>query len=277
MLEMPECNTLARQLRETVTGKRITGVVAAHTPHGLSWYTGEPSDYPDKLQGLTVEDARAIAAYVEIVLSDDMRLAFRDGINLRYIELGGKVPDKHQLLLSFSDGSHLVCTVQMYGGMELFLHGTKDDRYYTAASDKPTPLSDEFDFDYFRALYREERPSLSAKALLATEQRIPGIGNGSLQDILWNARINPQTALRRLDERDMERLFGAVKNTLAAMTKCGGRDTEKDLFGNAGGYESVLSSRTAKSPCKACGSPITKKSYLGGSVYYCESCQPILK
>lgn len=59
------------------------------------------------------------------------------------------------------------------------------------------------------------------------------------------------------------------------MTKLGGRDTEKDLFGNSGRYKTMMSKNNVGIACMACGDIIKKESYLGGSVYYCESCQVI--
>ena len=59
------------------------------------------------------------------------------------------------------------------------------------------------------------------------------------------------------------------------MTDKGGRDTEKDLFGNFGKYKTILSKNTYKNPCPNCGGTITKEAYLGGSVYYCQICQPL--
>jgi Formamidopyrimidine-DNA glycosylase len=53
----------------------------------------------------------------------------------------------------------------------------------------------------------------------------------------------------------------------------GGRDTERDLFGNWGGYETKLSKNTARSLCPNCGGAIKKATYMGGSIYYCEHCQ----
>lgn len=58
------------------------------------------------------------------------------------------------------------------------------------------------------------------------------------------------------------------------MTIKGGRDTEKDLFGCSGGYMTKLSKKTVKEPCRICSGQIIKKAYLGGSIYYCEGCQP---
>ena len=53
----------------------------------------------------------------------------------------------------------------------------------------------------------------------------------------------------------------------------GGRDTEKDIFGNEGGYKVLLSKNTFKSPCPKCGVVLKKETYLGGSIYYCPCCQ----
>ncbi len=59
--------------------------------------------------------------------------------------------------------------------------------------EKPSPLSEKFDLEYFNSILSGTgTEKLSAKAVLATKQRIPGLGNGTLQDILFNAGIHPQ-------------------------------------------------------------------------------------
>jgi formamidopyrimidine-DNA glycosylase len=59
------------------------------------------------------------------------------------------------------------------------------------------------------------------------------------------------------------------------MTEQGGRDTERDLFGQPGGYRTILSKNTVGTGCPACGTMIGKEPYLGGAIYYCEICQPL--
>jgi len=54
----------------------------------------------------------------------------------------------------------------------------------------------------------------------------------------------------------------------------GGRDTEKDLYGNTGGYATKMSKNALTAGCPMCGGTVTKEAYLGGSVYYCSHCQP---
>lgn len=273
MLELPESQTLARQLRESILGKRIEKVQANATPHGFAFYHGDPEGYGNLLNGKTVDDARAFGGLVEIA-AGDTRLVVNDGVNMRLYPKGVKQPDKHQLFVELSDGSALICTVQMYGGMQAFKADAYDNPYYHIAKTKPFPLGDTFDDAYFEKMLKDAKPTLSAKALLATEQRIPGLGNGVLQDILFRARIHPKTKLSTLTQEQNARLFTTVKETLRDMTEKGGRDTEKDLYGQPGGYACLLSKNTLDKPCPICGGTLVRQAYLGGNIYFCPGCQP---
>jgi formamidopyrimidine-DNA glycosylase len=113
------------------------------------------------------------------------------------------------------------------------------------------------------------------KAFLATEQRIPGFGNGVLQDTLFKARLNPKRKLCDLDDEGRARLFAVLKAVLQEMTDRGGRDTETDLYGDPGGYTTLMSRNTVGKPCPSCRQPIKKSSYMGGAVYFCPECQPV--
>jgi formamidopyrimidine-DNA glycosylase len=144
---------------------------------------------------------------------------------------------------------------------------------YHIAKRKPSPLSEAFDRAYFDSLFDENTGDLSAKAFLATEQRIPGLGNGVLQDILWTAKIHPKQKMACLSRKEISQMYRAVKSVLQKMTDQGGRDTERDLFGCPGGYQTILSKNTVAKPCPVCGTIIRKEPYLGGSIYVCEDCQ----
>lgn len=277
MIEIPEAASLCEQINETVKGKRIEDILVNQSPHKFAWFQGEPDEYDVKLNGKTIERAYAYGGLVEISLGTT-KLLFGDGINLRYFIEDEKLPQKHQLLIQFEDRSVLTATVQMYGGIWCFEDGEFDNKYYLIAKQKPSPLSKEFDFEYYSKIVTDEAlQKKSAKALLATEQRIPGLGNGVLQDILFNAKIHPKRKVSTLSQEEIEALFYSTKSTLHEMTIKGGRDTEKDLFGCCGGYTTKLSKKTVKYPCKVCGGNIIKKAYMGGSVYYCEGCQILYK
>lgn len=80
------------------------------------------------------------------------------------------------------------------------------------------------------SLYPAGGKKLSAKAFLATQQRIPGLGNGVLQDILWEAGIDPRYPMQDAPEEAFRSLYDAVNQVIKAMAEQGGRDTERDLF-----------------------------------------------
>jgi len=138
-------------------------------------------------------------------------------------------------------------------------------------------LDDRFDLDYFHRMINTTGKNLSVKALLATEQRIPGLGNGVLQDILYNAGINPRSKVATLSDQTIKGLFSSIKETLSEMISYGGRNTEKDIFGRNGGYRCKMSKNSYYELCPNCGSRIMKEAYMGGSVYYCPACQNIDK
>lgn len=273
MLELPEAAAIAGQIKETMTGKRIIKVIAAYTPHKFAWYQGDPANYSALLIGKTITQANGYGGMVEIK-ADDVLILVNDGVRLRLLDAAEPRPKKHQLLIEFEDNTALSASVQMYGGILCFSDGELDNPYYDVAKSRPSPLSEDFSWSYFeKMISSSEVQKLSAKAFLATEQRIPGLGNGVLQDILLYAGINPKTKINTLSEEKKVLLFKQVKTVLTEMTNLGGRDTEKDLFGNPGGYKTLMSKNSMNFGCAVCGGQIKKESYLGGSVYYCENCQ----
>jgi len=274
VIELPEAAVLAKQINEIVVGKKIRNVIAVQTQHKLAWYFGNPQEYKSLLTGKVISGAASYGGQVEIT-AGKAKLLFSDGVNLRYYNKGEKLPDKHQLLLEFDDGSSMVGWVQMYGGLSAFPKGKNDNKYYLIAKEKPSPLSGDFNENYFKSLFDESTVKLSLKAFLATEQRIPGLGNGVLQDILFNAKMHPKKKAGTLSAADQRILFDSIKNTLSEMTAKGGRDTENDLLGKPGAYKTKLSKNTVGQPCLICSTLIRKEAYLGGSIYYCARCQSI--
>ena len=273
MLEIPESAVIAKQLKETVGGRRIVHVEAARKKHGFAFYRGEPSSYPAMLVGKTLDDAYPLAGWVEMRLGD-MRLTFNDGVRVRHLDKDVPRPDAHQMLIEWDDGGATMCTVQMYGGLSAFREGENDNPYYMAAKNAISPLADAFDA-HFARLVGEAKQSLSVKALLATEQRIPGLGNGCLQDILFLARVHPQSKVSALSDAEKEALRKSIRGTLCKMIEQGGRDTEKDIFGKSGGYATILSGKALDKPCPACGGTVIRKAYMGGNIYVCPRCQPL--
>jgi len=274
MMEYPEVQTVARQANKELVGKTITQVFTPTNLSKFTFFSGDVNDYIPLLTGRKILSAQGSGMFMDLRMDDDVTLSLGDGVILKYGDAGAKIPAKYQLLLVFDDETFLALTVAMYG-MIYACRGEFDNIYHQMSFEKISPLSDAFDMNYFNGLIDREKKNLSVKALLASEQRIPGLGNGVLQDILFNARINPKRKIQSLSAEEKTRIFNSIKNTLTDMEIKGGRNVETDLYNKAGGYQTILSSKTYKNPCPVCGSTIIKEPFMGGSVYYCPTCQPL--
>ncbi|MCL1839934.1 formamidopyrimidine-DNA glycosylase [Candidatus Saccharibacteria bacterium] len=273
MIELPEVNTISKDLRKTILGKTITDIKGDFKSHKFTFYYQNPEKYRSFLVGKKITDIISRNFYIEIA-AENYKIIFRDGANIRYYEPGQPEPAKSQFFIKFNDGSFLNVTVQMYACIAVFNQKEGiNNEYYHMDLDGIGALDKEFTYDYFKSLITQQTLKLSAKALLATQQRIPGIGNGVLQEILFNAKIRPRTKIQGLSKSQIKKLYESIGETLSAMIKQNGRDTEKDIYDNPGKYETIMSNKNYKNGCPLCGSPITKENYLGGSVYYCPVCQ----
>ncbi|NDW08966.1 endonuclease VIII [Dysgonomonas sp. 520] len=274
MLEIPESKTIGIQADSILVGKQISEVIQASSPHKFAWYNGDPAKYNDLLKDRIITGCRGHGAYVDILCDENVTIAIGDGTNIKYYPAFEEHPKKHQLIVVFKDRSFLVFTVAMYGAIFAY-KGQFDNPYYRGSLNSISPLQDDFDFSFFNGIFNSVKKDMSIKALLATEQRIPGLGNGVLQDILFNAGIHPKKKISTITDLAKEDLFHSLKVTLRSMTEKGGRDTEKDFYGNFGRYSTILSKKTVNKPCPNCGNTIVKEPYMGGSIYYCPTCQTL--
>ncbi len=263
MIEIPEVVVLADQINESMAGKRIKGIKIPRSLGRFSFYLGDPNDYDTLMRDSYICGGRAIGGMVEI-MADDKRIVFSDGAIPRLFDRNEEPNRKSQLTIEFSDGSFLCVGIQLYGGLWCFSQGGFDNIYYSVAQEKPSPLHSDFDESYYLRLFETEKSEkLSLKAFLATEQRIPGLGNGTLQDILWTAELHPKAKVGSLSSDDRQRLLNSIKNVLKNMADNDGRETERDLFGKAGEYTTKIGRTTYGEPCPRCGRNIERQDYLG--------------
>lgn len=273
MLEFPEVLNISEQLRNNIVGKRVKMALPPTKVHKFCWYNGDPTEYNDAIKNCEIVSVEGFGIFVEIVFDNGYKLCFNDGVNVRIIN-NDEIPKVYQLLIELNDNSSVVFTVAMYGG--IILHNDNyDNEYYIKSRKSIAPLSSEFE-GFYRKIFAESKPNLSVKAFLATEQRFPGIGNGVLQDILFEAEINPKRKISTLSDSEKDNLLSCINSVLKEMIQKGGRDTEKDIFGHKGGYKVQMSKNSLGTGCPKCGNEIVKETYLGGSIYYCPLCQPLI-
>jgi formamidopyrimidine-DNA glycosylase len=275
MFELPEFQTLARQMNTTLRGKIIQRGQLGNSPHKFVWYNTSHDEFKRLTKGKIVGEAWAKGVWLFIMLEPEHVLLFGEcGGKVLYHVPGSQVPKKHHMFITFEDGSFLTALTQMWGAMELYEKGKEQDRKYIKDM-MTTPIEPEFAFDYFTNLIDElvEGKKRTAKGLLTQDQMIPGLGNAITQDILFRARIHPKLSIRDMTTDQRRALFDAIVTTVGEVIEKGGRYDEYDLFGNRGGYVRIMDKNAVGRPCPRCGGEIEKIRYLGGSCYLCPNCQ----
>jgi len=275
MIELPEALAIARQMSRELKGKRIREGIRGNSPHKFAFYSRPPDEYQTILAGKTMGEATDHGGEILAAVEPDHVLVLGCGgerILLHKDE--SSLPKKHQLLLSFSDGTFLSVTVQGWGAA-LLLHKSELHDHPLVGRRQVSPLDEGFTFERFQRLFGEleEGDSRSVKFFAVSKPGIWGLGNGYLQDILFRAKIHPRRRAVSLDDQEKRAFYEAVKGTIREAAELGGRDTERDLYNRPGRYVRTLDSRTLGRPCPQCGTAIEKIFYLGGASYFCPSCQ----
>jgi Formamidopyrimidine-DNA glycosylase len=275
---------IATQLTSLAEGKTITSITANQNPHTFVWFATTPSraftdasaavDFAPLLVGKKIDritvNTGGYGFFNFIHIGN--RALICDIVPL-YTAPGGKIPKRHQLMIELDDGRAITYSASLGGAVFLFETDENGDAV-GYKSDFPLVNTDGFSYDFFKGIIKQtEGKAVSVKQLLATKNRIPGIDNNLLQDILFEARVNPKTKVTALSEEEIVRIFTAIKTIPGAIIASGGKDVDKDVFGKLGGFASAVSRNTVGKPCARCGDLIVKEAYLGGSVFYCPSCQ----
>ncbi len=278
MFEIPEYVTIARQMAESLAGKRIAEGSLGNSPHKFVWYNRKPAEFSSIVKGKTIGKAHTRGRWLFIPMEPGYILVFGEcGGKILLHESDSMTPKKYHLALHFEDGSALSAVTQMWGAMELYEKGKELERQYIRGM-RTTPTEPEFTIEYLSALTKESVDSgfKTVKAILTQGQMIPGLGNAIAQDIMFKARLHPKQPLAALRASHVENLHRAILGTLQEAIRLGGRNDEFDLYGNPGRYVRVMDKDAVGRPCPECGAKIEKMAYLGGACYFCPACQRLL-
>jgi len=275
VFELPEFFTLSKQINSSLRGKIIRSGHLGNTPHKFVWYNRSHDEFEMLTKGKMIGEAWAKGKWLFIPLESGYVLLLGEcGGKVLYHPPGSKLPKKYHLYLTFEDDSFFTVTTQMWGAMELYEKGKEGNRKYVQGM-RVTPIEPEFTFNYFCRLIQElvSQKKQSVKGLLTQDQIIPGLGNAITQDILFRARLHPRHPIDDLNLQQKQGLFDAILNTVNEVMEKGGRNDEYDLYNKRGSYIRIMDKNSVGNPCPECGSSIEKTQYLGGTCYFCPSCQ----
>jgi formamidopyrimidine-DNA glycosylase len=187
----------------------------------------------------------------------------------------GTLPKKRDLLVAFTDGSYISVAVQMWGFMRAYGAEEAKEHRSRVLAEARLPIEDavsEEDLFHFMGGW-EDKVRTSAKKFIISRKYVTGLGNGYVQDILWRAGIHPKRKMAALDTEELSRLLDAILSVAGDAVAAGGRNVERDLYNNPGGYAPALGKATLGEPCPRCLTPIEKFAFEGGACYVCPNCQ----
>jgi formamidopyrimidine-DNA glycosylase len=273
MPELPEVETIRRQLAPALEGRRLERV-EVRDPRWCA--PAPPEAVEDALRGRLIEHVGRRGKYLIVSLEDDVHLVMhlRMTGNLLLAPADMYEPGYLRVVMELDDGRRLMFVdVRRFGTGDVLL-GSGSLAEYFASRLGVEPLSPDFTADALRALAQGRRQQV--KAFLLTQERVAGVGNIYADEALFRARIHPLRQVGTLRRPQIEALRDAVVETLEAGIDAKGAsiDDYRHVDGAQGSFQDRFLVHTREGePCPRCGTPIRKLRAAGRGTYVCPRCQ----
>jgi formamidopyrimidine-DNA glycosylase len=183
-----------------------------------------------------------------------------------------KLPEKRQVVLFFDDGMALSIRFWWFGYVHHVAEGRLDQHTMTA---KLGPNAVDLSKEEFREFLRGRKGAV--KSFLLNQERIAGIGNAYIHDILFLARLHPLRRIDTLSEGEIDGLWQAIRDGLIPSLKKGGAWYERNLKGKPGRFvhDDIIVGYREGEPCPVCGGAIKKIKTGSNATFICPTCQPL--
>jgi formamidopyrimidine-DNA glycosylase len=269
--ELPEVETIRRQLAPLVEGRRLERVEI------LDWRWSrplEPRELADALEGRRVQALGRRGKYLVWNLEDDVHL-------VQHLRMTGAVlfdpdpePPHTRVRIELGQGHRLaIVDPRRFGTGELLI-GHEALEAFFAARLGLEPLDELFTAEHLRAQARGR--TAPVKAFLLDQRRIAGVGNIYADEALFRARIHPLRAAGTLNRSQLEALRQGIEESLRAGIEAKGAtiDDFRHVDGARGSFQDrFLVHLREGEPCQRCGTIIKKLVVGGRGTYVCENCQ----
>jgi formamidopyrimidine-DNA glycosylase len=273
MPELPEAETIVRDLRRKVAGRTITGVKVTFSDILGTDLT------PRRLAGLVrhklIQSVERRAKKVVLRLSGDLVLVISLGMTGRVVaSRAERAKELRHIAVRFDldDGSALLYDdARRFGSIEVYPQDRWHHRQLTLGVE---PLSDDFTAEL---LFGMTRTSISPiRNWLLDQTRISGIGNIYASEALYRAGVRPTRRARTLTRAEAARLRDTLRDVLhESIDKRGTTVSDyRDADGMEGGFADRLHVYDrAGLPCRRCRTPIKRVVFTNRSAFYCPRCQ----
>ena len=274
MPELPETETIARDLHAEIAGRSIERVVV-HRPDVLREIGAKT--LARRTRGASIVRCWRRAKLVLIDLSTDDRIVVQPRFTGALLLDRGGLPESER---RFS-------TLEIMLAPPLTVHYRDVRRLGTVSLMSPArwqeyerrlgsePLDPAFTDSYLSALLRGS--SQAIKKLLMDQRRVAGIGNIYANEALWRARIDPSRAARSVSATEAHELHGAIRDVLTDAIASRGTSFRdyRDATGSRGGFaERLAVYGRGGEPCMRCGARLVETHAIDGrSTVLCVHCQ----
>jgi formamidopyrimidine-DNA glycosylase len=274
MPELPEVESVRRQLEPTLVGRRFERV-SIDDPRLVRPY--EPAEVAAELEGEHVAAVERRGKYL-VVRFESGRVLL---IHLRMTgsllsAASGSLPDDphRRAVVNLDDGSDVAYRdVRRFGTWLLLEPGEAEP--YLAARVGDEPLDALFTAARLGERLAGRRTSL--KAALLDQRTLAGMGNIYVDEALWRARLNPLRPASGLDRNELRRLHRGIRAALEhGLARQGSTLRDYRLPDGSGGSmqnEFRVYGRRDE-PCDRCGTPIARTQVAGRTTWFCPTCQP---
>ena len=277
MPELPEVETIRRQLAPRVEGRVLVGleILDPRWSRPLA-----PAALAAALEGRRIERLGRRGKYLLWSLAGDVHLAQHLRMTGALLWQPSEALAHERVRLELAAGPRglpaarvVITDARRFGTGELLLGGEALESFFAARLGLE-PLDERFTAAHLRELTRARRAPI--KALLLDQRRVAGVGNIYADEALFMARIHPLRAAGALSAKQRASLREALVQALGAGIDARGAsiDDFRHVDGVRGAFqEQFLVYGRAGEPCVRCGHEIVRTVVAGRGTFVCEHCQ----
>jgi formamidopyrimidine-DNA glycosylase len=274
MPELPEVETVRRQLEPALVGRRFEQVTIDDQRLVRPY---EPAEVAAELEGERVAAVERRGKYL-VVRFESGRVLL---IHLRMTGSllcapNGSLPDDphRRAVVRLDDESDVAYRDVRRFGTWLLLE-PEETEPYLAARVGEEPLEALFTAARLGERLAGRRTSL--KAALLDQRTLAGLGNIYVDEALWRARLNPLRPATGLDRNELRRLHRGIRAALEhGLARQGSTLRDYRLPDGSGGsmQDEFRVYGRRDEPCDRCGTPIARTQVAGRTTWFCPTCQP---
>jgi formamidopyrimidine-DNA glycosylase len=270
--ELPEVETVVRELRPNLIGRRITATRSGKLRLRKPWRT----EWGKALAGRPIAAVTRRGKWIIIEAEKGPFLVVHLGMTGQFTVAPADAPrrDHTHLVFDLDDGAELrFRDVRRFGSATLFKGRAELEASFVSAGLGPEPFG--VDRDYWRRSLAATARNL--KAVLLDQQIVVGVGNIYADESLFRARLHPARRGRDLSAIEADRLRRAIADVLTRAIEHRGSSIRDYVGGSGeqGAYQNEFRvyGRTDE-PCPRCKTQIVRTRLAGRSTHFCPRCQP---